>query len=511
MKFSEKLQKLRKENNYSQEQLADMLDVSRQSVSKWESGQTYPEMDKLLSMCKIFKCSLDDLTNDEITDFNISKKQKNNFTNIIDELLDIINRSLNMFKKMNKKNILHLIFEMFILVILLCLFKIPFTRLYDLISNIFSNFPIILSNILSSIFNLIITVLYFILCIIIFVYIYKVRYLDKYDNIEEIQNLNTNSRQNEKNIDNKIKYKNNNEFKIFKILGNIVMIFIKFFAFFISIPFLFSSIFLFAALIISIILIFKKVIFIGIIIGIISSILLNILILELIFNFIFNKVINAKRTFLILIISLSGIGIASGITVLDITNIDYIDSVNSNIKPYTLTREFNMEDNLIINNHYDNIEYLEDNNMQDNIIISVEYYKDYSKYNIEKNDNFIYIGNNYTKSLFGKDFFNMMIDDLSNKKIYNYNKLLYSKITIRTSKENIIKMQDNLNKYYEEIQNREDEYNNEISEYENVINNQEEKIYNLEDENNKLEEKVKEYENKIQEYKDKINSLINIE
>lgn len=38
MKFSEKLQNLRKEKKLSQEQLAEMLDVSRQSVSKWESG-----------------------------------------------------------------------------------------------------------------------------------------------------------------------------------------------------------------------------------------------------------------------------------------------------------------------------------------------------------------------------------------------------------------------------------------------------------------------------------------
>lgn len=76
MKFSEKLVILRKQYQFSQEQLADMLDVSRQSVSKWESGQTYPEMDKLLSMCKIFKCSLDDLTNDEITVEEILNKKK---------------------------------------------------------------------------------------------------------------------------------------------------------------------------------------------------------------------------------------------------------------------------------------------------------------------------------------------------------------------------------------------------------------------------------------------------
>ena len=46
MKFNEKLIKLRKEKGLSQEGLADKLDVSRQSVSKWESGQTYPEIDK---------------------------------------------------------------------------------------------------------------------------------------------------------------------------------------------------------------------------------------------------------------------------------------------------------------------------------------------------------------------------------------------------------------------------------------------------------------------------------
>lgn len=40
MNFSEKLQKLRKENKLSQEQLANLLDVSRQAVSKWESGTT---------------------------------------------------------------------------------------------------------------------------------------------------------------------------------------------------------------------------------------------------------------------------------------------------------------------------------------------------------------------------------------------------------------------------------------------------------------------------------------
>jgi len=64
MKFYEKLQKLRKEKGLSQEELAEMLGVSRQSVSKWESGVTYPETEKLLIISEIFGVTLDSLLKD---------------------------------------------------------------------------------------------------------------------------------------------------------------------------------------------------------------------------------------------------------------------------------------------------------------------------------------------------------------------------------------------------------------------------------------------------------------
>ena len=68
MTFGEKLSQLRKENNYTQEQLAELLQVSRQSISKWESNLAYPETDRLIKMGKLFSCSMDYLLNDEITD-----------------------------------------------------------------------------------------------------------------------------------------------------------------------------------------------------------------------------------------------------------------------------------------------------------------------------------------------------------------------------------------------------------------------------------------------------------
>jgi len=61
MKFEEKLLQLRKEKELSQENLAKDLNVSRQSVSKWESGQSLPDIENLIRLSDIFKISLDDL------------------------------------------------------------------------------------------------------------------------------------------------------------------------------------------------------------------------------------------------------------------------------------------------------------------------------------------------------------------------------------------------------------------------------------------------------------------
>lgn len=61
MSFSENLQFLRAHSNTTQEQLAEQLEVSRQSVSKWESSSSFPEMDTLLRICDIYNVTLDTL------------------------------------------------------------------------------------------------------------------------------------------------------------------------------------------------------------------------------------------------------------------------------------------------------------------------------------------------------------------------------------------------------------------------------------------------------------------
>jgi len=70
MKFHEKIQNLRKEKGLSQEELAEMMQVSRQSVSKWESAQAYPETEKLVVLSEIFGVTIDSLLKDVETEID---------------------------------------------------------------------------------------------------------------------------------------------------------------------------------------------------------------------------------------------------------------------------------------------------------------------------------------------------------------------------------------------------------------------------------------------------------
>lgn len=72
MNFSEKLLTLRKAKDLTQEQLAEKLDVSRQSVSKWESGQATPDLEKIVEISAIFDVTTDYLLkSSEIDDLSV--------------------------------------------------------------------------------------------------------------------------------------------------------------------------------------------------------------------------------------------------------------------------------------------------------------------------------------------------------------------------------------------------------------------------------------------------------
>lgn len=103
MTTGEKIAKLRKENNYTQEQLAQLLGVSRQSISKYESDIAYPETDKLIQLGRIFDCSLDYLLKDEVETCQIQSDEYEIAENLVENAVrETVSRIINFDKKSKK-------------------------------------------------------------------------------------------------------------------------------------------------------------------------------------------------------------------------------------------------------------------------------------------------------------------------------------------------------------------------------------------------------------------------
>ena len=92
MEFNEKLQELRKQKGFTQEELAERLFVSRTAVSKWESGRGYPNIDSLKAISKLFSVTIDELlSGDELLSIaeEENKNKENSIRNLVFGLLDI--------------------------------------------------------------------------------------------------------------------------------------------------------------------------------------------------------------------------------------------------------------------------------------------------------------------------------------------------------------------------------------------------------------------------------------
>ena len=116
MTLGEKLSKLRKEYNYTQEQLADILGVSRQSISKWESDIAYPETEKLIELGKLFECSMDYLLKDEVTERTGVSVSESTFTEKVTEISKKVMTDKNKGKAKKILKIIGIILAVFLVV-----------------------------------------------------------------------------------------------------------------------------------------------------------------------------------------------------------------------------------------------------------------------------------------------------------------------------------------------------------------------------------------------------------
>lgn len=503
MKFSEKLQKFRKEKGYSQEQLADLLEVSRQSVSKWESGTTYPEMDKLLMLCKIFNVTLDDLTNDDITDKAIKEKNKGTFNNFIYALMDVINKSIEMFKSMTKKELMKCISEMLILFVILLIFNIPFHYINNLAQDIFRNFGAAYS-ITNSIWNFFTSIIYLVLVITVLLYVYKSRYLDKFDYTRvEKENEDKLIEESEIKREEKTKKEKHN-FILFDVLGSLFNFFVKFCLIIMLIPtvvILFALIFSF---VLSFILLLKGVFYPGILVTLIGASILCGLVLEIIIRFLVNAEFKFKRLFWIFVGSLIVCSIGAGVTTFEIAETEYIDEAPVTEEIITKSVEYEYNENLIIDNYYSyylkNIIYEVDESLTDKVVFDLNYYDKYTNVSIENIDNKVTIRQYDASSVF-RNSYNLLIDNLKDKIIYDYSLLSEVNVVVKSSSNNIEVLKKNYDKYVKEMEEKIEL--EKANSYYITINT-------LSDENEELRNQLMESEEKITELEEKIREIENL-
>ena len=509
MNLSENLKKIRKEHNLSQEQLAEKLGVSRQAVSKWESNQAYPEMDKVIQLSKMFNLNIDELLNQDVKEINNEKQSKTIINKYIDDFLNFITKTIDMFSSMKFKNKCKCIIEQLIIGGLLALlFLIIGSILNNIIFGLFNVLPDKILYPFIRVLESIYLIFSLTLGIILLIHIFKVRYLDYYVIVKENDNDIELAKEQVKNDISKeeitkekdkkillekkqekiiIRDPKHSEYKFISGLLKLLLVFIKSITSIILLTFCISLICLVLSLVVLFLISKTGLFFLGILLTILSFIIINIDLVIILYNFIFTRKNNKRILLLTIITSLLICGTGIGLSVVGFTQFNYYEDI---CDKDCENKEFiiEMQDNLIIHDNFYYSEYIsfveEDRN---DIKIT---YTDKNYYNLSYySENY----NNYLHLYFTEDnsnYFSMIrkiIKDINDKKIIDYSNI---KITIYTSKENIEKLQTNKDEYYKFEEERNNYYNR-LQEENDTYQN---RIRNLEEELSLLKSRLNEYE-----------------
>ena len=508
--LQDNLKKIRKDHNLSQEQLAEELGVTRQAISKWESGVAYPEMEKIIQLCDLFDLNIDDLLHRDIRESKGEEITKNNLNKYMNSFLSFVTDSINLFCSMRFMSKVKFLFEQLILIFSLVSIDTILGAL--LIIGTKNMIDVFLPwRIYQPLLNFLLIVYVFVvgfISVTLLAHIFKVRYLDYYEIIKE-NDINIDENENEEKIIEKsnanggkrklfikkekqkiiIRDPEHSQSKFLTGIMKIVLICIKIITVFVGIGFAISFIGLVTLLVLSFLFVKTGIMFVGGLFGIISALIINFVILQIIYNFIADKKNYKTRIAILLIGSLVLAGLSIGMILIGTTQFNIIEENNLEVED---TYNIQMTDNLTIGIPEPYIEYIENDSNEVKIVVN---HSKYYKTTMENQNEVIYIFGNADN----KDFMNKirnLIKDINNKEIKNYN--YDTKIKVYSSKSNIEKMKQNRQLQYEKSKNTEIEIlNTENEELENKIEEQEIVIENQNEELNRKNNEIQILQNEI--------------
>lgn len=503
--FSENLKKIRKDNNYSQEQLAEELGVSRQAISKWESSISYPEMDKIIALCTKFNLNIDDLLYKDIREVKGEEIAKKNINNFIDDFLKFITDTINMFSSMTFKSKIKCLFEQGIIAFILFLIFMLIGGVFsNILAGVFSIIPNYVYFILKSIIKLIYSLFGIGISLMIILHIFKIRYLDYYkefimkdiasDNnmCDEVNKIKDNNRGKfSLKKENKIIIRNSSdhEYKFINSIFKSLVVIIKFFVLCFSSILFIGLITLFIGFVFSFLIIKTGIFFLGLLITILSIAIIDIILILLLLNFVFNRKSDIKKMIYFFVSSLITTGIGIGLILIGTLNFEYIKNDKSMLETNYI--DLDMRSDLVIGDTYD-VEYI----ISDNNNLKIEYsICKYCDINMPDLDNSVlYLWGSCDNPF---KLIKAIISEFNDKKITSIDSELHD-IKVYTTKENIELLKKNYDDY---ITNRKEEENI-INYYEGRINELNEKIDEYILNENKYNEEISTLKEELNRYKD---------
>ena len=484
MNLKDNLKKIRKDNNLSQEDLAEKLGVTRQAVSKWEQGLAYPEMDKVLQLCNMFNLNIDEILNQDIRTVEKNKQSKRIANKYVDDFLSFISKTVNMFSSMKFKDKIKCLFEQFIIIIVLIIIGAILNNILGIVFNkIFSFLGEEAFSIIYHMFEGVFYLIYCVCAIIVILHIFKTRYLDYYvvvdkeepkgekEDEESDEDKKFVARKEEKVI---IRDPNHSGYGFINGIAKVLLFIVKVIVFFIGLNFCASLVGFAILLALSFLFVKTGLLFVGGLLGCLCAIAINLIILYCIFYFISNQSINTKLVFITIIVSLILGGVSCGLIAGEFKDFRVVTDVNSEYL-VTTSETIEMDKNYVIPQYF--VEYVESTDKD----LKVEYkHTSYCNINSHKFNNELYFEHDCGDSQIIKN----IIKDLEHKVFVVPDTI---KVTIYTTKDNIKILKANTEKYYKDSDKAElnDMYKR-INELEIEVDEKENRIFELEGELNSL-------------------------
>ena len=448
MKKEEFLNKLRKRLNILEEkEVEDLLTEYEGYIDeKIEAGASEEEAVDSFG-------DIDELADELLKAYKVKvPKNDDPIGNFANKVVKIIDRLIQDFSKKTPKEIAQFVIEIFLILLLIGLCHIPVSMLVDLGSNVFNILSSPLNRIFYTIWSFVLEFAYCILAIVVFVRIFNYRYL---------QNISIEDKKKEESKDYKKKEKPRKEkvceevrvekgksglTSFSEFIIKIGVFFLKFLAICILFGVSMYLIGMAIVLAICIYLLIQGVTYFGFYLVMLSLFILGVIFFWLLFNFVLDRKNHGLRLAVSLLVSFTLLGVGCGVATLEVAETEFINSPPSDITTEVMQEELVMnEDTIFIGNISD---YVVDNSLE-NVLVEYRYYPLGNKMatNIHKDDDFVYLDWSLEKIYLRQELLSHFINDLKEKKVYNY--YIEPTIVITANEQNIETIKENRQKYYQ--------------------------------------------------------------